>query len=96
MNGSTTVQTDKNGKLICAKYTIARPVIQGVCANPNEVCYTKHIAPKPKPKRKRAAPVLVLEKVPKQPAPTLRNLNEKLEGLSDICQGDEEVQQSKG
>jgi len=64
------VQTDKNGKLICAKYTSARPVIQGVRANPNEVFYTEHIAPKPKPKRKRATSALALEKVPKPPAPT--------------------------
>jgi hypothetical protein len=28
-----------------------------------------------------------LEKVPKQPAPTLRTLNEKLECLSDIVRG---------
>jgi len=28
------VQTDKNEKLICAKYTIADPVIQGVRASP--------------------------------------------------------------
>jgi len=55
-----------------------------VRANPNEVCYTEHIAPKPKPKRKRATSALALEKVPKQPAPTLRTLNEKLEGLPDI------------
>ena len=81
------VQTDKNGKLICAKYTTARPVIQGVRTNPNEVCYTEHIAPKPKPKRKRATLALALEKVPKQPAPTLRTLNVKLEGLSDIIKG---------
>jgi len=38
------VLTDKNGKLICAKYTTARPVIQGVRANSNEVCYVEHIA----------------------------------------------------
>jgi len=81
------VQTNKNRKLICAKYTTARPVIQGVRANPNEVCYTKHIAPKPKPKRKRATAALALEKVPKQPAPALRTLNEKLEGLSDVVRG---------
>jgi len=81
------VQTDKNEKLICAKYTTARPVIQEVRANPNEVCYVEHIAPKPKPKRKRATSALALEKVPKQPAPTLRTLNEKLEGLSDIVRG---------
>jgi len=81
------VQTDKNEKLICAKYTTARPVIQGVCANPNEVCYTEHIAPKAKPKRKRATLALVLEKVPKQSTPTLRTLNGKLEGLSNIIKG---------
>ena len=78
------VQTDKKGKLICAKYTTAHRIIQGVRANPNKVCYTKHIAPKPKPKRKRATSILALEKVPNQPAPTLHTLNEKLEGLSDI------------
>jgi len=78
------VQTDKKGKLICAKYTTTHPVIQRVRANPNEVCYTEHIAPEPKPMRKRAAPALALEKVPKQPTPTLRILNEKLEGLSNI------------
>jgi len=49
------------------------------------VCYTEHIAPKPK--RKRATSTLALEKVPKPPAPTLRTLNEKLEGLSDIVRG---------
>jgi len=81
------VQTDKNGKLICAKYTTAHPVIQGVWANPNEVCYVEHISPKPKPKRKRATTALALEKVPKQPSPTLRTLNEKLEGLSHIVRG---------
>jgi len=81
------VKTDKNGKLICAKYTTARPIIQGVCANPNEVCYVEHIAPPPKPKRKRATSALALEKVPKQPTPTLCTLNEKLEGLSDIVTG---------
>jgi len=58
-----------------------------VRANPNEVCYTEHIAHKPKPKRKRAATTLALDKVPKQPAPTLRTLNEELEGLSDIAKG---------
>jgi hypothetical protein len=58
-----------------------------VRTNPNEVCYTEHIAPKPKPKRKRATLALALEKVPKQPAPTLRTLNVKLEGLSDIIKG---------
>jgi len=81
------VQTDKNGKLICAKYTTASPVIQGVGANTNEVCYVEHITPKPKPKRKKATSALALEKVPKQLAPTLRTLNEKLEGLSDIVRG---------
>ena len=81
------VQTDKNGKLICAKYTTASLVIQGICANPSEVCYAEHIAPPPKPKRKRATSAVALEKVPKQPAPTLRTLNEKLEGLSDIVSG---------
>jgi len=81
------VQTDKNRKLICAKYTTARPVIQGVRANPNEVCYVKHLALTPKPRRKRATSTLALEKAPKQPAPTLRTLNEKLEGLSDIIRG---------
>jgi len=81
------VQTDKNGKLICAKYTTARPVIQGVRANPNEVCYVEHITLPPKPKRKRATSALALEKVPKQPALTLRTLNEKLEGLSDNVRG---------
>jgi len=80
-------QTDKKGKLICAKYTTARLVIQGVRANRNEVCYTEHIAPKPKHKRKRATTALALEKDLKQPAPTLRSLNEKLEGLSDIVKG---------
>ena len=75
------------GKLICAKYTTARPIIQGVHANPNEVCYTEHITPKPKPKRKRATSALALEKVPKQPTPTLRTLNEKLEGLFNIVKG---------
>jgi len=81
------VKIDKNGKRICAKYTTARPVIQGVRANPNEVCYVEHLAPTPKPKRKRATSALALEKVPKQPAPTLRTLNENLEGLSDIVRG---------
>ena len=81
------VQTDKKGKLICSKYTTTHPIIHGVRANPNEVCYTEHIAPKPKPKRKRATSALPLEKVPKQPAPTLRTLNEKHEGLSDIVKG---------
>jgi len=81
------VQTDKNGKLICAYYTTVCQVIQGVCANPNEVCYVEHIAPKPKPKRKRATSALTLEKVPKQLAPTLRTLNEKLESLSHIVRG---------
>ena len=46
------VQTDKNEKLICAKYTTAHLVIQGVRANPNEVCYVEHLTPPPKPKRK--------------------------------------------
>jgi len=78
------VQTDKNGKLNCAKYTTARPVIQGIRANPNEVCYIKHLTPPPKPKRKRATSALALEKIPKQPAPTLHTLNKKLEGLSNI------------
>jgi len=81
------VQTDKNGKLICAKYATARPVIQGVHANLSEVCYVEHIAPPPKPKRKRAISALALEKVSKQPAPTLRTLNKKLEGISDIVRG---------
>jgi len=81
------VQTDKKGKLICAKYTTVRPIIQGVRANCNEVCYTEHIAPKPRPKKKRAASALALEKVPKEPSPTLLTLNEKLEGLSDIVKG---------
>jgi len=81
------VQTNKKGKLICAKYTTTHPVIQGVHASPNEVCYVEHIAPKSKPNRKRAAPALALEKVSKKPAPTLRTLNEKLEGLSDIVKG---------
>ena len=81
------VQTDKNGKLIYAKYTTARPVIQGVHANANEVYYVEHIAPTPNPKRKRATSALALEKVPKQPAPTLRTINEKLEGLSEIVRG---------
>ena len=58
------VQTNKNGKLICAKYTTARPVIQGIRVNPNKVCYTEHIAPKPKSKRKRATSALALEKFP--------------------------------
>jgi hypothetical protein len=58
-------QTDKNKKLIYAKYTTARSVIQGGRANPNEVCYVEHIAPKPKPKPKRATLALALEKVPK-------------------------------
>ena len=79
------VQTDKDEKLICAKYTTAPPVIQGVWANPNEVFYVEHIVPKPK--RKRATSALALDKVPKQPAPTLCTLNEKLEGLSDIVRG---------
>jgi len=81
------VQTDNRGKLVCIKYTTARPAVQGVHANPNEVCYTEHIAPKPKPKRKRPTPALALEKVPKQSAPTLRILSEKLEGLSNIVKG---------
>jgi len=81
------VQTNKNGKLICAKYTTAHPVIQGVRASPNEVCYIEHLTPTPKPKRKRATSALALEKTPKQPAPTLRTVNEKLEGLSDIVRG---------
>jgi len=81
------VQTDKNGKLICAKYTTTRPVIQGVRANPNEVCYVEHLTPTPKPKRKRATSALALEKAPKQPATTLHTLNENLEGLSDIVRG---------
>jgi len=80
-------QTDKNRKLICAKYTTARLVIQGVWANPNEVCYVEHLAPPPKPKRKRATSALAVEKAPKQPAPTLRTLNEKLQGLSHIVRG---------
>ena len=71
-------------KTVCVKYTTTRPVIQGVRAKPNEVSNTEHIAPKPKPKRKRATPASALEKVPKQPSPTLCSLNEKLEGLSDI------------
>ena len=81
------VQTDKNGKLICAKYTTACSVIQGVHANPSEVSYVEHIAPKPKPKRTRATSALALEKDPKQPAPTLCTLNEKLEGLSYNVRG---------
>jgi len=81
------VQTDKKGKLVCAKYTTACPAILGVRANPNEVCYTEPSAPKPKPKRKRPTLALALEKVPKQPAPTLRVLSEKLEGLSNIVKG---------
>jgi len=76
------VQTDK-----CVKYTTARLVIQGIRANPNEVCYVKHLAPPPKPKRKRATSALALEKAPKQPARTLCTLNEKLESLSDIVRG---------
>jgi hypothetical protein len=59
------VQTDKKGKLVCVKYSTARPAIQGVRANPNEVYYTEHTAPKPKPKRKIATLALALEKVPK-------------------------------
>jgi hypothetical protein len=51
------------------------------------VCYVEHLAPPPKPKRKRATSAQALEKAPKQPAPTLRTLNEKLEGLSDIVRG---------
>ena len=81
------IQTDKNGKLICAEYTTAHPVIQGVRADTNEVCYVEHIAPAPKPKRNRATSALALEKVPKQPAPTLRTFNEKLQGLFDILRG---------
>ena len=81
------VQTDKNGKLICAKYTTARPIIHGVRANTNEVCYVEHLAPPPKPKRKRTTSTLALEKAPKQPAPTLRTLKKMLEGLSDIIRG---------
>jgi len=77
------VQTDKNEKRIYVKYTTARPVIQGVRANPNEVCYVEHLAPPPKP-RKRTTSALALEKALKQLAPTLRTLNEKLEGLSNI------------
>jgi len=90
------VQTDKNGKLICAKYTTTRPVIQGVRAYPNEVCYVEHLAPPPKPKRKRATSAQALEKAPKQPAPTLRTLNEKLEGLSDIVRGMEKSNNLRG
>ena len=48
------------------------------------MCYVEHLAPPPKPKRKRATSALALEKAPKQPAPALHTLNEKLEGLSDI------------
>jgi len=59
------VQTDNNGMLICAKYTTAQPVIQGVRANPNEVCYVEHLAPPPKPKRKKTTSTLALEKAPK-------------------------------
>jgi len=81
------VQTDKNGKLIYAKYTSARLVIQGVRANPNKVCYLGHLAPPPKPKRKRTTSALALEKAPKQPAPTLRTLNKKLESLFYIVRG---------
>ena len=81
------VQTDKNGKLICAKYTTTCLVIEGVRANPSEVCYVEHLALPPKPKRKRATSAPTLEKAPKQPAPTLRTLNKKLEGLSDIIRG---------
>ena len=51
------------------------------------MCYVEQLAPPPKPKRKRTASALALEKAPKQPAPTLRILNEKLEGLSDIVRG---------
>jgi hypothetical protein len=69
------VQTDKKGKLVCTKYTTARPAVQGIHTNPNEVCYIEHITPKPKPKCKRAAP------------PILRTLNENHEGLSDIVKG---------
>jgi len=50
------VQIDKKGKLVCTKYDTARPTVQGIHANPNEVCYIEHITPKPKPKWKRAAP----------------------------------------
>jgi len=36
---------------------------------------------------KRATSALALKKTPKQPAPTLCTLNEKLEGLSNIVRG---------
>jgi len=81
------VETDKNEKLIYAKYTTARLVIQGIRANPNEVCYVEHLAHTPKPKRKRTTSALALEKAPKQLAPTLRIVNEKLESLSNIVRG---------
>jgi hypothetical protein len=55
--------------------------------NRNEVCYTEHIAPKPKPKRNRATSALAVENVPWQSAPTSCTLNEKLKGLSDIVKG---------
>ena len=51
------------------------------------MCYIEHLAQPPKPKRKRTISALALEGAPKQPAPTLRTLNEKLEGLSDIVKG---------
>ena len=54
------------------------------------MCYVEQLAPPPKPKRKRTTSALALKKAPKQPAPTLCTLNEKLEGLSDIVRGIEE------
>ena len=51
------------------------------------MCYVEYLASTPKPKRKRITSALALEKAPKQPAPTLRTLNEKLEGLSNIVRG---------
>jgi len=51
------------------------------------VCYVEHLAPTPKPKRKRATSALALEKAPKQTTPTLHTLNEKLDGFSDIVRG---------
>ena len=81
------IQIDKNGKLICDKYTTARSVIQGVRANSNEVFYTKNIAPKPKPKRKRATSALALEKVPKPPAPTYTPLTRNLKASLTLLGG---------
>jgi len=62
-NRLLSTKVNRNGMLVCAKYTTAHPIINGVRAYPSQVRYTDFIPPLPK--RQRASPESALEQGPR-------------------------------